>query len=136
MLVGTAEIDIVGSYKMNNEAENLILSDNQFISSSNRKVPYAPNTKVLLSQLSSQFEWNESEAHDIMVCESAGNPNSINWKDSHKECVGSYGLFQLSCDKGTPDELLNAERNIEIAYNLWQKNGWQKDWTNCFNKMQ
>ena len=81
--------------------------------------------------LLSEFDWNIDYAYKVMICESEGNPTKINWKDNHKVCKGSFGLFQLSCDKGTKEELLDPETNVKIAYEVWQKNGWKKDWVNC-----
>lgn len=70
--------------------------------------------------------WNDKMAYAIMMAESGGEADAINWDDYHKagDCWGSYGLFQLSCFRGTPEELLDPDTNIRIAYELWQNEGW------------
>ena len=82
-----------------------------------------------LYDLISRYDWNFDEAYAIMTGESKGNPNAINKNDYHKtgNCWGSYGLFQLACFRGTPEELLDPETNVRMAYELWQKEGW-KPW--------
>jgi hypothetical protein len=71
--------------------------------------------------------WNINIAYAVMMAESHGNPNSINWKDYHRSgnCWGSFGLFQLACFRGTREELLDPEINVQLAYALWQREGWQ-----------
>jgi len=71
--------------------------------------------------------WNINVAYAVMMAESGGNPNNINWKDYHRHgnCWGSFGLFQLACFRGTQEELLNSEINTKLAYELWRREGWR-----------
>jgi len=75
----------------------------------------------------SRYDWDADIAWAVMMAESGGNPNVINWHDYHAacNCYGSFGLFQLAAFRGTRDVLLDAEKNIEMAYNLWQEKGWR-----------
>lgn len=81
------------------------------------------------------YPWDVQEAYKIAMCESRGNPAKINPNDNHRVCWGSYGVFQLSCDKGTKETLLNPEKNIAMAYNIWKRNGWHRDWVTCGKKL-
>jgi len=83
-------------------------------------------------ELISKCEWNTDVAYKVMKAESTGNADAINWNDRHRTCWGSYGLFQLACFRGTPEELLDEKNNIEMACDLWRKEGW-KPWSSCKN---
>ena len=107
--------------------------------------PTSPKFEVLgtyywesdIDYLLSQYDWDLWEAHEIKDCESNGNPLKINWKDYHKtgKCYGSFGLFQLACFRGTQEELLDPATNVRLAYELYSKNGWSKDWVKCYKKL-
>ena len=71
-----------------------------------------------------RYPWPADIAYAVAFAESGLNTSAINLKDRHKGCNGSYGAFQLSCLHGTTEELLDGKKNVEIAYNLWQKEGW------------
>ncbi len=88
-----------------------------------------------IDYLIEQYDWNIREAEEMMRCESSGNPSKINWDDKHKRCMGSFGLFQLACFRGTPDELLDPANNIKLAYEIYSQNGWAKDWVKCSKKL-
>jgi len=75
--------------------------------------------------------WDTQIAYAIMMAESHGNANLINWRDYHRtaNCWGSFGLFQIGClhfgKYGiTKDNWDDPEVNIQAAYELWQKEGW------------
>ena len=87
-----------------------------------------------------QYSWNIDTAYEIMKCESSGNPEAVNWKDKHRGCNGSFGLFQVGCVHIGPynitnhKELYDPETNIAVAYEVWKKQGWGA-WKNCYNKI-
>lgn len=91
----------------------------------------APSWDVYL--LLAKYDWDISTAYAIMMAESGGNPNAINWADKHKSCSGSFGLFQLACFRGTAEQLLNPETNVRMAYELYLQKGW-KPWTTYLNE--
>lgn len=89
-----------------------------------------------IDYLLGQYDWDLREANHIMFCESSSNATRINWKDKHNGCIGSFGLFQLACFRGTQEELLDPATNIKLAYELWKQNGWRKDWVNCSRTLE
>ena len=86
--------------------------------------------KRSLKSIISEYGWDTQVAYAVMKAESGGNPSAVNWNDVHKGCIGSFGLFQLGCMHGAREDLLNAEKNVEIAYKLWRRDGWSP-WTVC-----
>lgn len=79
-----------------------------------------------------EYDWNTKVAKAVMREESQMDPKNINWNDRHihYNCAGSFGLFQLACFRGTQKELLDPEKNIEMAYEIWKKKGW-RPWGVC-----
>lgn len=66
---------------------------------------------------------------EICRLESNGYSRATNWKDSHRGCSGSFGLFQIGCLHGySMESLHNPLVNIRVAYALWKENGWAP-WT-------
>ena len=89
--------------------------------------------------LISQYDWDNDIAYKIMMCESSGNPESENKKDSHRDCQGSYGLFQNGCVHFgkygfTWENRFDPVENIRVAYEIYKGQGW-KAWKNCYNKI-
>lgn len=75
------------------------------------------------------FVNNCAQARRIMWCESSGRPNVI----AH----GNYGLMQINrihaaefTLNNDPNEFLDPNFNIEVAYVLYQRRGWQP-WSGC-----
>ena len=94
-------------------------------------------TKEDINYLLASKSWNYEEAKKMMMCESSGNPSAINWLDNHGVCMGSFGLLQMGCFRGTQEELFNPEINIRLAYELYKRNGgWSRDWVNCWSKIR
>ncbi len=97
---------------------------------------YSQDEINYLYNLLTPYDWDIDTAYGVLMCESKGNPEAINWNDKHKGCDGSFGLFQIACvhleNYGIENytELFDAEKNIEISYDLWRKNGWSP-WQNC-----
>ena len=83
--------------------------------------------------LISQYNWDVRVAYAIMMAESRGNPNIINWRDKHRTCGGSFGLFQLACFRGSKETLLDPETNVKMAYEIWKREGW-RPWGAYTNK--
>lgn len=56
------------------------------------------------------------------------NPNAANRNDVHKDalgnviCIGSFGLFQISCHSG---EVYDPAKNVSIAWEKYKARGWQ-----------
>lgn len=56
------------------------------------------------------------------------NPSAANRSDVHKDaygnviCIGSFGLFQISCHSG---EVYDPAKNVAIAYQKYQARKWQ-----------
>jgi hypothetical protein len=76
-----------------------------------------------------KYDWNVGVAYAIMMAESGGNPEEINWKDNHRVCNGSFGLFQMACvhigKYGLISENINTpEANVRAAYLLYKQRGW------------
>ncbi len=75
-----------------------------------------------LASLVCAYDWPCSEALSVAFCESRYLP----WAEN-----GRYkGLFQVGSDWApvfgvTVEQLLDAETNIWVAYQLWRRSGWQ-----------
>ena len=67
----------------------------------------------------------------VISAESGCNATAHNWKDKHKTCMGSHGLFQIGCVHGySPDQLEDPEFNIKVAAQVWKTQGY-KAWGVC-----
>ena len=81
-----------------------------------------------------KYDWDWEIALSIMACESSGNHLAIGDKNTPHY---SYGLMQV---RNLPERNLNVEdlldpiKNIEIAYEIYVKQGWQA-WKNCYNNL-
>lgn len=79
-----------------------------------------------VKEMIEQYDWDVKIAHAIMMAESSGSSTVVNWRDSHKSCNGSYGLFQIGCLHETNTEILkDPEYNIKRAYELYKESGWR-----------
>ena len=82
-----------------------------------------------------KYDWDVSIAYSIMMAESGGNPDAINWSDSHKTCPGSFGLMQIAChhfDEG--EDRLDPVLNIQKAYELYLTERSWGHWAVCLSK--
>lgn len=77
--------------------------------------------------LVSQYNWNVSVAMKVMQAESSCNASAHNTTDNHGVCMGSFGLFQISCHSGA---VYDPAENVAIAYAKYQARGWQP-WGVC-----
>jgi hypothetical protein len=60
------------------------------------------------------------------MAESGLNPNATNWQDSHRGCIGSYGIFQIGClHEKDPNVLYDIEYNIKRARQIYEAEGWR-----------
>ena len=80
------------------------------------------------------YAWNVETALAICNAESGGNANAVNAGDRHETCLGSYGLFQISCDWFTKANLYDPATNIRLAYGKYLGSGYQP-WTVCRTKV-
>lgn len=91
-----------------------------------------PRTEALVScetyrSLVAQYGWNVDTAMQVMKAESGCNPGAANTTDNHGVCMGSFGLFQISCHSGA---VYDPAQNVAIAWSKYQKSGWQP-WGVC-----
>lgn len=62
----------------------------------------------------------------VAMAESRLNPQATNWQDSHKGCMGSFGIFQIGClHEENPETLYDVEYNIKRAREIYDESGWQ-----------
>ena len=88
------------------------------------------NTRKELSyrELICSYGWNCNVAYAVMMAESGGNSNIVNFNHNTKDY--SVGLFQinlygnLALERPSEEWLKNPENNIEYAYKIYQKDGW------------
>lgn len=91
-----------------------------------------------------RYDWNVETAMKIMDAETAGsldgncNPRADNMADVHRDmngkvyCIGSHGLFQISCHGG---RIYDPAANIRAAYGKYKSQGWAA-WTyTCRHKV-
>jgi len=68
-------------------------------------------------------------ALEIIHCESSGNPKAHNL--NYNTYDNSYGLFQINLwgklqyHRPSPQELVDPEKNIKFARELWDRCGWE-----------
>ena len=70
-----------------------------------------------------RYSWDVRTAMAVMRAESGCNPNAANWQDSHHNCQGSFGLFQLGCF--WTDTPFDPSHNIAKAFEIYSRSGWQ-----------
>lgn len=80
-----------------------------------------------LEQLICSYPWNCTMAMRVARCESTMNPRAY--------AAGNYGLFQVngihaSQYQVSVDQLYDPVTNVRIAYDLYQRRGWQP-WQYC-----
>lgn len=63
--------------------------------------------------LVTQYAWDVSVAMAVMKAESGCNPMAANNTDNHRVCMGSFGLFQISCHSG---QIYDPAQNVRIAW--------------------
>lgn len=68
-------------------------------------------------------------ARCIVQRESNWNPRAINWRDHHRNGVGSFGLFQLGriwigYSGGRWQPLLDPVTNVRVAHRIYIRFGW------------
>jgi soluble lytic murein transglycosylase-like protein len=62
----------------------------------------------------------------IARAESNLNPNAVNWRDAHRGCNGSFGVFQIGClHVDDVEKLYDVEYNIRMARRIYDQSGWQ-----------
>lgn len=74
-----------------------------------------------------QYAWNVNVAMEVMRAESGCNPQAKNTTDNHGVCIGSFGLFQISCHSGA---VYDPAENVAIAWQKYSARGWQP-WGVC-----
>lgn len=74
-----------------------------------------------------QYSWNVNVAMAVMKAESGCNPQAVNKTDNHGVCMGSFGLFQISCHSGA---VYDPAENVKIAWAKYSARGWQP-WGVC-----
>lgn len=78
-------------------------------------------------KLVSQYSWNVEVAMAVMFAESGCNPAAANWADNHGVCMGSFGLFQISCHGG---QIHDPASNVAAAWAKYESRRWQP-WSVC-----
>lgn len=86
------------------------------------------STEKSYREIIAEYEdWDTETAYAIMMAESGGDPNAVNWDDYHptSNTWGSFGLFQLAEFHGNNKKLKDPRYNIEKAHKLWEQQGWE-----------
>lgn len=86
-----------------------------------------------------QYDWDDEIALSIMNCESSASTTVVNNNPATGDL--SVGAFQintygkLKSERPTVEELKDPDINIAFAYKLYSEGGFERHWTNCFNKL-
>ena len=101
------------------------------------KIPFIPQIQTLgvfsYEEEIMKYDWDWDTMSYILKCESGGNERAVGDKNTKHH---SYGLLQI---RNLPernlnvDELFIPERNIEIAYKIWQEQGYRA-WKICYTR--
>lgn len=86
--------------------------------------------RIGLEELICSYPWPCQQALRIARCESTMNPRAY--------AAGNYGLFQINrihlsnpaYQLTSVDQLYDPQTNVRIAYDLYQRRGWQP-WQYC-----
>jgi hypothetical protein len=71
----------------------------------------------------------------VAKAESGLRANATNWKDSHRGCTGSFGIFQIGClHESNPEVLYDVEYNIKRAREIHDAAGSWQPWGAYTNK--
>jgi Lysozyme like domain len=86
------------------------------------------------SLVNNYTDWDTRVAYAICMAESTGNVMAHNSGDNHGSCVGSYSLMQVGCFwypfyGYSSADYYNPQVNMEIAHNIWQRQGGFGAWT-------
>lgn len=92
--------------------------------------PATPGT----CDLAYKYDWPARTARAVCWAESTNNVMSTNMKDNHGVCRGSFSLMQVGCFwypfyGYSEADYYNAEINMQIAYNIWKRQGGFQAWT-------
>jgi len=82
--------------------------------------------------LAYNYDWPQDVAYAVCMGESSGNQYSLNGKDNHGTCTGSYGLFQIGCfwfPYYGYEINYDPHVNVQIAYNIWKRQGGFGAWS-------
>lgn len=85
--------------------------------------PLRVENKKLYSLISKYFprsQWDN--AYRVMMAESGGNANAINWEDAKITGYPSCGLFQINGSMNWAWN--NPESNIKVAANMYLRRDW------------
>ncbi len=118
-------------------AEKTVYASSQILGSNHVGYTLSDNNKEALSASESviknkikEYDWNTDVAIAVAKNESHFFPDAYN-PEWHDGCRGSYGVFQIGCIHGySEEEMFDWERNIEIAYQIWKREGW-RPWGVC-----
>jgi hypothetical protein len=92
-------------------------------------------TTLSVEEIISSYDWNYDIAISIMKAESGGKSSAYN-PEWHRNCQGSFGLFQIACVHTTDTEsLFDIETNIATAYRIYTHSGW-RPWGVCYSKVK
>lgn len=110
--------------------EPIFIADEPTVSEVESVVEVTHSTPTNWDHLLEQYDWDVRTARAVLLAESEGNPNAVNWNDHHGSCISSRGLFQIGCFWAehfgyTVEDLYVPSVNVEIAYRIWKEQGWQ-----------
>lgn len=96
--------------------------------------PVEPTYSGDCSLVNNYTDWPTNVAYAVCKAESGGNVYSHNTTDNHGSCVGSYSLMQVGCFwypyyGYSSADFYNPVVNIEIAHNIWKRQGGFNAWS-------
>lgn len=97
-------------------------------------LPVEPTPVPTCASETAKYNWNVRVAFAVCMAESRSIVNAANMNDIHATCVGSYSLMQVACFwyyyyGYTDADFLDPVVNVQIAYNIWQRQGGFGAWT-------
>lgn len=107
----------------NNNWYSLSLSDIESYYKQQETTEDKQEQESVTDKITSVFKDHAPDAILIAQCESGLNPNAIN--NSNSNGSTDTGLFQINSIHNIPQRyLLNPDINIQVAYQLFQQQGW------------
>ena len=89
-----------------------------------------------------KYDWNQTVAMNVARAESGLRPDArgdahLTYYQNGTRYGDSWGCFQIRYLPGrpSPSQLVNAQFNVQYAYNMYKSQGWHQPWTVCRNGM-
>lgn len=137
MIIDTAKIDkslsyILAKKQLESEkkatlAKQILLDQSKQVTTTKLTYPQNANSTEVIQLIRNKFGVQADNAIKVATCESGLRSNAVGdafWIGGIY--AESIGIFQIRLLAGRPSKewLMNANNNVDYAYNMWKSQGW------------